>query len=531
MVDTSSDFPSSLRSEGESRTLIGRLRDDLASADFTVVALDALWGDEAAAALFRGQRVAARRAARPGVDTGEPLAVLSTVFVLGLPVPERAAARALPSLGVDGAVAFGLLERADGSVRALVDLRPYSFADDLGAGSWWIASDLGELALGRELREDHVLGVGGASTTLSAITIRERVGSALDLGTGCGIQALHAARHADRVIATDISPRALRFAEFNALLNGVSNIGFRLGSLFDPVVGERFDQIVSNPPFVITPRAAGVPEYEYRDGGRTGDAVVEEVVRAVAAHLNPGGVAQLLGNWEYRGEVEAFDRVRTWLGDEGDPDALDAWVLERELQDPPQYAETWIRDGGTRPGAPGFERLTEAWLDDFDSRDVRAVGFGYLTLRRPADGHVTLRRLEAVESTGSHQGSLGPHLARGLRAGAWLAAIDDDALLRETLTVAGDVTEERHYLPGEDDPRVITLVQGGAFGRRVSAGTAVAALVGACDGTLPVGVIIEALADLLDVDAADLTAELMPPLRELLFVGVLEPQGLHSAEG
>ena len=509
--------------------LIECLRGDLHEAGFTVAALEALWGDEAAAALHRGQRTAARRSTRDALSRGEPLAALGVAFVLGLAVPERAMASALPRLGIDGAERLRLLGRstdAPGQVIALVDLRPYAFADDLGAGQWWIASDLGELAVGRALREDHVLGVGGASNTLSSIMIRDRVGTALDLGTGCGIQALHSSRHADRVIATDISARALRFAEFNALLNDVTNVEFRLGDMFEPVAGERFDQIVSNPPFVITPRVAGVPEYEYRDGGLTGDAIVRDVTRAVRDHLTPGGVAQFLGNWEYHGDGEAFDRVRGWLGDPAEDGALDAWIVERELQDAPQYAETWIRDGGTRPGSPEFERLTDAWLDDFAARDVRYVGFGYVTLRRPRETTVTLRRLESVESTGAAEGGLGPHLERGLRAGAWLASVDDAGLGVSTLVVADDVTEERHYWPGAEDPTVISLAQGGGFGRTIAVDTALAAFVGACDGDLSVGVIIGALADLLGVEVAPLTAELVPRIRELVFVGMLDPQGL-----
>jgi methylase of polypeptide subunit release factors len=118
-----------------------------------------------------------------------------------------------------------------------VDLRPYAFFDTRGAGEWWIASDLGELATGGALRTDHVLGVGGASVTLSGLLLPGPVDTALDLGTGCGIQALHLAREARRVVATDISQRALDLAALNAALNGVESIEFRLGSLFEPVAG------------------------------------------------------------------------------------------------------------------------------------------------------------------------------------------------------------------------------------------------------------------------------------------------------
>lgn len=343
--------------------------------------------------------------------------------------------------------------------------------------------------------------------------------SALDLGTGCGIQALHASRHAERVVATDISERALQLAAVNAELNEVDGIEFRLGSLFEPVVGELFDHIVSNPPFVITPRVEGVPAYEYRDGGMVGDALVAAFVAGCGDHLTPGGVAQLLGNWEYRGTGDALERVRGWVDDAAQP--LDAWVIERDTEDAAQYAETWIRDGGTRPGTPAFDRLENAWLDDFEARDVREVGFGYVLLRR-ADGLPTLRRFERRHGAlGANEAGLGAHLDACLAAHDAQAALDDDALAALRLTVAPDVTEERHLWPGADAPTAILLRQGGGFGRVVSADTGLAALVGACDGELSVGAIVAALAQLLEVDEAALRADLLPAVRALLTDGLL----------
>src|SRR5690606_7733671 len=132
--------------------------------------------------------------------------------------------------------------------------------------TWWLASDPGETVTGGPLPTDHVLGLGGASTTLTSWTPRPGVGRALDLGTGGGVQALHLSTHATAVVATDLSARALAYARFTAALNDLE-LDLRQGSLLDPVVGETFDLVVSNPPFVITPRAEGVPLYEYRDGG------------------------------------------------------------------------------------------------------------------------------------------------------------------------------------------------------------------------------------------------------------------------
>jgi SAM-dependent methyltransferase len=512
--------------------LVAQLRADLVSSDFTVDRITALWGPDADAALHRGRRLPAERAldALPS----HRAATLARLFILGLAVDRSALDAALPGLGSAGAQELGLVRAADGGrVSPAVDLRPYAFADSRGPGEWWIMSDLGELALGRPLDEDHVLGVGGASMTLSGLIVPREGARALDLGTGCGIQALHLSRLAAHVVATDISERAIAIARFNAELNGIAGIEFRLGDLFEPVAGERFDLIVSNPPFVITPRASGIPSYEYRDGGMVGDSLVEAVICGCARHLAPGGIAQLLGNWEYSGQPggDGLLRVAQWIDDAGAATddglaGIDAWVIERESLAPAQYAETWIRDSGTIPGTPSFERLYAAWLDDFALRGVTAVGFGYVLLRRadPAAALPRLRRLERVGSAiGENGRGLGAHLLACLLASDWQRARDDDELAAARLVVAPDVTEERHLRPGDDDPSVILLRQGGGFGRTVQVDTALAAAVGACDGSLEVGAITAAIADLLEADESELRSHLLDRIRALIDDGMLAP--------
>ena len=145
--------------------------------------------------------------------------------------------------------------------------------------------------------------------TLAAATVRRPVGSALDLGTGCGVQALHASRHARRVTGTDVAPRALALAAATFALNDV-DVELVDGPWLAPVAGRRFDQIVSNPPFVPGPARV---EFVYRDSGEDGDAALAALVADLAGHLAPGGVAQLLASWLHvRGE-DWPDRVRSWL--------------------------------------------------------------------------------------------------------------------------------------------------------------------------------------------------------------------------
>lgn len=550
-----STFPSRWERDDPSEAtgaLVDALRGDLEAAGYSVAGVEALWRRYGAdldpgEALRRGHRVPALRALASVGDDEAALATLVRLFLLGLPQEFEAVAAALPRLGVDGAAGLGLVASvpdpatagsgsggagggADGAggraqpaarLAALIDLRPYAFVDEAGEGSWWIASDPGELATGGALPEDHVLGVGGATTTLSGLLLQRPAARTLDLGTGSGIQAMHASRFSERVVATDVSARALAFARFTARLNGVSSIEFRLGSLYEPVAGETFDRIVSNPPFVITPRREGVPAYEYRDGGLVGDALVESVLRGAAERLAPGGIAQFLANWEVAPGLDGLDRVASWLDDAG----LEYWVIEREVLDPTRYAETWIRDGGTRVGSAEFEVLHDAWLADFADRGVSGVGFGYVLLRKPALGaEPRLRRTERLHgSAGQNPGGLGAHLAAVLDADDVVLALDDDALRGLAVEVAPDVTEERHHWPGAESPTAILVRQGGGFGRVVDVGTALAALVGAADGSLPLGVLADAIAELLGADGEALWRELAPQVRDLVHAGMLRP--------
>jgi hypothetical protein len=242
-------------------------------------------------------------------------------------------------------------------------------------------------------------------------------------------------------------------------------------------------------------------------------------VTQVGTVLAPGGVAQLLGNWEYRSgdPADGLDRVRGWVDASEVP--LDAWVVERERLDPLAYAELWVRDGGTVPGTPAYAQLVQAWLEDFAARGVTGVGFGYLLLHRPPSGPPTLARYERV--TQPVAGALGPHLLEATTAWDRLRRLDDAALAASVLIIAGDVTEARHHLPGAENPSIIELRQGGGFGRTLEVDPALAALVGACDGDLAVGRLVSAIADLLDADADELAADLLPRVRELVFTGFL----------
>lgn len=548
------------------------LRADLAQSGWGVESVEALLGPVAAAALQRELRAPALRVVRralvagagaartssaanapQGSDVaGYKVAVLTALFMLGEPVSAAALETALPRTGVAGALAIGLVvptQSASGEQRyaPAVDLRPHEAEDAHGSVRWWVASDLGELVTGQALAPDHVLGIGRAGLTLAALTPRKPVETALDLGVGCGIQTLYLLRHVRQVVATDISKRALEFTAFNVALAGVDSarVQLRQGNLLEPVAGQRFDLIVSNPPFVITPpsvRQAGLPLMEYRDAG---GPILPALVRGLEDHLNPDGVAVMLGNWEHREGTSWRTSVNQWIGK-----SLDAWIIQREVQDPVEYAAMWLRDGGLTPERSGvaFENALAAWQEDFDSRQVSGVGMGYLVFHAPSvaatsgpggtalEGQTALeepasdaaapgavvepwRVLEEVPTSG--QGALGEHVAQVIAAHEALRGLDDAQVAALKLRTASGLSKEEALTP-TPVPTAPVIRQAEGFGRVIAVGMPEVALLSASDeGLLTVAQIAAAVASLTSEDPAAVLADMVAATRTFAHAGMV----------
>jgi hypothetical protein len=120
----------------------------------------------------------------------------------------------------------------------------------------------------------------------------ERVRKALDLGTGSGIHALKATQHSDEVIGVDINPRAIAFSTFNQRLNNIKNVEFRLGDLYGPVAGMRFDLILANPPYNPMPLVeAGT---DYYSGGASGEEILSRIISGLDEHLTENGICHII---------------------------------------------------------------------------------------------------------------------------------------------------------------------------------------------------------------------------------------------
>ncbi|GAA4855399.1 class I SAM-dependent methyltransferase [Kitasatospora terrestris] len=497
---------------------LAKLREALLAASFTADGCLDLLGPTAYAALARSEAVPALRATRGG----SPLETLVLLFLLQQPVPYAAAAVALP---VEDCLADGWLVRDGEQVRATVDVRPYANeVAGLPSADAWVVSDLGcavggaggigsgETAAGIA-RRDLVLGVGGASTTLANLTVRRPVREALDLGSGSGVQALHAARHAQRVTATDLNPRALHFTRLTLALSGFENTATAEGSLFEPVGDRRFDLIVSNPPFVISP--AG--RFTYRDGGMAGDELCRSVVRGAAAHLEPGGYCHLLANWQHVKGEDWQERLAGWVAGTG----LDAWVVQREVQDAAQYAELWLRDGGDHrgPGSDYQDRYGE-WLDTFEAAGVEGIGFGWITLRASGASDPTVRIEEWPHPV---EQPLGPHIESWFARQDFLREHDDAGLLAARFVLADEVVQEQVGAPGAEDPEHVILRHNRGMRRATKVDTVGAGFVGVCDGTLAAGEIVDAIAQLLGEEKVVLRDRVPESLRLLTEQGFIEP--------
>jgi methylase of polypeptide subunit release factors len=486
---------------------VARLREALTRADYTSAGIAARIGTAAVEAVRRNDFRGLLRA----TADGDPLATLVRVFIAGQTEPEDAVAAALGGLPLAAALEAGLIERYGDGVHAGVDLDIYGeAATKSGNAEWWVISDLDADARPGPLRTDHVLGIGNAATTLAGATVRTPVGTALDLGTGCGVQALHLSRHAGHVTATDLSHRALRFAATTAALNGVE-WELLAGDMLAPVAGRRFDLVVSNPPFVVGP---GATRYTYRDSGRAGDRVCAELAAAAGDLLTEGGTLQFLANWLHVAGEDWHDRVAGWFAGTG----CDAWVIQREVSDPVEYVNLWLRDA-----AETFDpRRAEAWLDWFAAEKIEAVGFGLVTLRRTDKKDPLVR----VEDLRQHvPPPFGTQVKEWFDRQDWLAANPGPALLDARLRRADGLRlTQDAALVGPDwevDRQVLTMTDGLRWTEEVD--PLVLALVTGADGRVPLRDQLAVLAAAYETPEPVLAAMAAPIVAHLVERGLLNP--------
>ncbi|MCK6586976.1 MAG: methyltransferase, partial [Polyangiaceae bacterium] len=221
-----------------------------------------------------------------------PLALRMLVF--GDPIKESDARAVLGDVPLSLLVDAGFLVRSDAgfasafSVGVLDD--QYLVYDDLRSFS------------------DAVMGLSDATVTLARAALPAAdVKFALELGCGSGAVAFVLSKRAARVVATDVNPRALELARVGIAVNGLQNVELRLGDLFEPVAGERFDVIASQPPFIGRPPGAADATFLY--GGSVGDELSVRLLGELPGRLSASGRAVLLIAWPLGPERSLAQRI------------------------------------------------------------------------------------------------------------------------------------------------------------------------------------------------------------------------------
>ncbi|WP_370639199.1 methyltransferase [Corynebacterium sp. CNCTC7651] len=392
--------------------LMRELAAALTSANFTAEGIAAHLGPDATDALYRGEPGVVLAATRGGTT----LDSLIRFFLLRRPATGEQLADMLGSrLGLSLIDASFVAPTPAGDLEVQFDVRPHIVAGEPRLVLSDRDASVTDIVPGR----DHVLGVGAASLSLLSAAPQTPVDRVLDLGTGSGIQALAQAGCAERVVATDVHPRAIALAEATLAANNVDNVELRTGGWFDPVAGERFDRIVANPPFVV-----GLPEvgHVYRDSGLALDGATELVLSQAPDYLAEDGTACVLGAWVHTLDTPWQTRVASWLPSTG----ISAWVLQRDVVDPGMYVSTWLKDESVDPRSREAIERTETWLDFFDAHDVHAIGFGWVFLRDIGDAS---SEITAEELRQTFTDPLGPEVEEYFLRTDWLRGRDRDGVL------------------------------------------------------------------------------------------------------
>jgi len=440
------------------------------------------------------------------VRADSPYNILVQLFWLGRQVSEAALGKNLPGLDIEQLEGIGLLIRQNGAIRSIVKLGPYH--------ELLMACDF-EPGIHGELSADHVLGVSAASLSLANVTIRRKVKTALDLGTGAGIQAFLAAGHAEHVIGTDTSPRALNFAKFNAKLNEIDNIEWRQGSLYEPAAEQKFELIVSNPPFVISPES----RFIFRDTNLPGDALSEQVVCGVAERLTEGGFACILFNWHHKDKEDWDSRPQSWASNTG----CDGWLICFKSINPLTYAADWLQTS-VGQNSPDYGRYLDEWMAYYEQMGIRWISAGAMVMRRRS-GQANWFRAHMLDK-GRSMGSSGGQIERIFAAEDFLEALDDDRLLLEQRLLFDRHHLLRHELRAEEGRWAVHsehlyASEGIPFAGNVD--MYVANLLAGCNGKRTLRELLEEVAERAKTDPEKIAPTCLTVVQNLMRSGFLTP--------
>jgi len=390
-----------------------------------------------------------------------PLDVFARLFLYGVTVSERHARAAFVDPALEEWRDAGLIACAGGEAVGLVAIYPY---DGL-----LLAFDKPEL-VERGTDSDHVCGLTNSTASLAAFRTREPRRSILDLGAGCGVLGFLAARSGGHLLLTDVNPRAIQFAMFNARLNGIDDVEFAVGDAFEPAQGRKFDLILSNPPCVLGPAA----RYAYRDSGLEMDGLCRRIVAAAPEHLEDGGLFQCTAEWPNLG-AGWEERPAEWLRGI----SCDALVLLVQNCGAVQHCEETVCDTDVLERAEQT-RLYAEFAAYFAARGVDSISEGLLALRRRS-GAKNWTRYEALR--GRRAAPFGDAVARYFSTSDELERLGAALLdARPRLAPGVSLSIARAWSRDGWSEENYTLRQDGGFEFQAAVDRRIAELIRGCDG-------------------------------------------------
>jgi methylase of polypeptide subunit release factors len=443
---------------------------------------------------------------RESLPSGSALKALARLFLLGDTVP---AADLLGTLGADiGSLAdLGLLTFAAGQVSSSVSLVPY--------GDGWFASDF--MRQHTATPADYVMGLGPTTRLLVSLAPKHRASSVLDLGCGAGWLATQLQRIGISATGTDISPRAIALARFNAKLAGLSGIEWHQGSWFEPLAERRFDLICSNPPYAQSP---GGP-LTFRETAPGTEPPCAHILRHAAAHLNPGGIACILLNWSHHGSDNWAQAPLEWAPAAG----VRRWLFQLEALSPVDYAWRWLRPDPRFATADAARAELDRWLAHYATVGTTAISSGFIVLQHCAAGQEWTRTDSRV--TGEIPPTASEEVMRVLTNETWLRSepADLDLLARRYLVPDGIQAEINTSLGDHGwQQRAIRLTSPGKLSYDGQIDENLLRLLELCrNDQRPADMVAELRAKLQFDGIPDLDARIAALTRELLRFALITP--------
>ncbi|MGB6475152.1 MAG: methyltransferase [Candidatus Sulfotelmatobacter sp.] len=433
--------------------------------------------------------------------TREPnrLNTLLRLFWLGVPQPAARVAL-LPEWFTALARSVGLLHRAGDCLASEAMLYP-------GEGVLSVCDHSAKLG---PLETDFVLWPNQTSRMLSRFTLRRPSRATLDLGTGNAIQSLSAARHSEQVVATDLNPRAINYAKFAVALNGLDNVECLTGDGFAPVAGCKFDLIVCNPPFFISPSN----RHSFCDNSMDLDQLCRRFVKEAPEYLEEGGYFQVLCEWaQIRGQSWK-ERVTEWVEGSG----CDAWILKVHTEDPADYTQSQFSLATASPDHDS--ELYNEYIAYYRERSVEAIHDGIIAIRRRSGRNwCVLEEFAEIPKE-----PFGESILRTFAAQDFLQThATDEQILAEKLRLSPTCRLDQFFEPGNGawQPTSLTLRLTKGFPFFASLQPPVAELLSACDGSRTAGELIQGFAQQVDAPLETVQSECLGIIRGLVERGFI----------